>query len=194
MSSLVPTLAAINYEQGEDVSAVLAAAIVRLRKGGAEIGGLLQRPETPGSAKCRALDLVDLRTGERARITQDRGSESRGCKLDEQGLLSMAHCIEFAVADRVDLIVISRFGRAEAAGHGLLASCADVVCAGIPLLTAVRDPYIERWREFHGGLAAELPCSADAILDWFESISTAGQCAARDWPRSDTRRPTEILP
>lgn len=86
----------------------------------------------PGSAKCRMLDLLDLRTGERARITQDRGSESRGCKLDEQALLSMAHCIESAIRDAVDLVVISRFGRAEAAGHGLLASCADVVCAGTP--------------------------------------------------------------
>jgi hypothetical protein len=170
MSSLVPTLAAIHYEQGEDVSAVLAAALVRLRRSGAEIGGLLQQPETPGSAKCRMLDLVDLRTGKRARITQDRGSESRGCKLDKQGLLSMAHCIDSAISDGVDLVVISRFGRAEAAGHGLLASCADVVCAGIPLLTAVREPYVERWREFHGGLAAKLPCSAEAVVDWFDAI------------------------
>ena len=173
MSSLAPMLAAIHYEQGEDVSAVLAAAIARLRSGGAEIGGLLQQPETPGSARCRTLDLMDLRTGERARITQDRGIESRGCKLDEQGLLSMAHCIESAIADAVDLIVVSRFGRAEAAGHGLLASCADVVCAEIPLLTAVRDPYVGRWREFHGGLAAEIPCSAQAVVDWFEAIHRA---------------------
>ncbi len=170
MSALLPTLAAIHYKQGEDVSAVLAAAIARLRSDGAEIGGLLQEPETPGSKKCRVLDLVDIRTGERARITQDRGIESRGCKLDEQGLLSLSHCIEFAVADRLDLIVISRFGRAEAAGHGLLTSCADVVCAGIPLLTAVREPYVERWREFHGGLAAEIPCSAQAVVDWFDAF------------------------
>jgi nucleoside-triphosphatase THEP1 len=174
MSAIVPTLAAMHYNRGEDVSVVLAAAIARLRRRGVAIGGLLQEPEMTGSTRCQMLELVDLRTGERASITQDRGSESRGCKLDEQGLLSMAHCVEAAISDGVDLIVISRFGRAEAAGHGLLASCADVVCAGIPLLTAVREPYVERWRDFHGGLAAELSCSADAVLDWFGSISRGG--------------------
>lgn len=172
MSAIVPTLAAVRYNQGEDVSAVLAAAIARLRRGGVEIGGLLQQPETRGSTKCQMLELVDLRTGQRASITQNRGSESRGCKLDEQGLLSMSHCVEAAISDGVDLVMISRFGRAEAAGQGLLASCADVVCAGIPLLTAVRQPYVERWREFHGGLGVELRCSADAVLNWFESMSS----------------------
>lgn len=178
MLSLVQTVAALHYEQGEDVSTVIAAAVARLRGGGLQVGGVLQEPEATGSAKCRMLDLVDLRTGERARITQDRGRESRGCKLDEQGLLSMAHCIASAISDRVDLVVVSRFGRAEAAGHGLLACCAEVVCAGIPLLTAVREPYVERWRSFNGGLAAELPCSADAILNWFGSLSQAGRIPA----------------
>ncbi|WP_089172991.1 DUF2478 domain-containing protein [Bosea sp. AS-1] len=61
------------------------------------------------------LNLVDLRSGQRARITQTRGRESRGCKLDEQGLVALSHRIDASIADRVDLIVISRFGRAEAA-------------------------------------------------------------------------------
>lgn len=170
-----PMLAALHYEQGFDVSTVLAEATDRLRQSGFLIGGLLQEAETKisGSGRCATLQIVDLRSGQRARITQNRGKEARGCKLDEQGLVSLSHCIDEAVEDRVDLMVISRFGRAEAAGGGLLASFSRVVCAGVPLLTAVRPPYLERWGDFHGGLATELPPSADAIIDWFVSHLSA---------------------
>ena len=164
-----PMLAALHYEQGFDVSSVMLEAIANLRKPGMTVGGLLQEAEVVGSGQCAMLNLVDLRSGQRARITQSRGKESRGCKLDEQGLVALSHCIDVAVGDRVNLIVISRFGRAEAAGDGLLACFTDAVCAGIPLLTAVREPYVERWREFHGGLAVDLPPSADAVLGWFHS-------------------------
>ncbi|WP_409997708.1 DUF2478 domain-containing protein [Bradyrhizobium sp. SZCCHNRI3043] len=44
-----------------------------------------------------------------------------------------------------------------------------------PLLTAVREPYVERWRQFHGGLGAELPCSAEAVLAWFDAIHRTPQ-------------------
>ncbi len=171
MPTMSPMLAAVHYARGCDVSAVLLDVIGRLRKDGAIIGGLLQQPESLGSAECSMLDLVDLRSGERARITQNRGKESRGCKLDEQGLISLSHCIDTAIRDRVDVVVISRFGRAEAAGHGLLASFTDVVCAGIPLLTAVREPYEDRWRDFHGGFAVDLPPSCEAVLDWLRPIT-----------------------
>lgn len=175
-----PMLAAVHYTRGYDVSAVLMDVIVRLREEGALIGGLLQQPESLGSAKCLMLDLVDLRSGDRARITQNRGKESRGCKLDEEGLISLSHCIDTAIGDRVDLVVISRFGRTEAAGHGLLACFSDVVCAGIPLLTAVREPYVDRWREFHGGVAVDLPPSCDAVLDWLRPITRSMRWSSRD--------------
>lgn len=170
MPATAPPLAAVHYKRREDVSSVLTTAIARLRRGGVEIGGLLQEPETEGGAACRMLDLMDPRTGERARITQNRGRESRGCKLDEQGLLSMAYCIEATIRDQVDLVVINKFGRAEATGCGMLPCFGDVVCAGIPVLTAVRKPYLDHWREFHGGLAVELPSSVEAIVAWFCSI------------------------
>jgi len=38
--------------------------------------------------------------------------------------------------------------------------------AGVPVLTAVRPPYIEAWSRFHGGLAVDLPSDFDAVLAW----------------------------
>lgn len=175
VAAMDPILAALHYERGVDVSAVLVEAIDRLRKLGVAVGGLLQEPEIAGPEPCAMLRVVDVRSSQHARITQDRGREARGCKLDEQGLVAMSHCIDNAIRDRVDLIIISRFGRAEAAGGGLLAGFTDAVCAGVPLLTAVREPYCERWREFHGGLAVDLPPSADAVLGWFRSRARMGK-------------------
>ncbi len=171
MPMTIPMLAAVHYTRGFDVSAILTNAIAQLRSQGLVVGGVLQEAETVGSSECSVLNLVDLRSGRRARITQNRGKESRGCKLDAQGLVSLSHCIDSAVSDRVDLIVISRFGRAEAGGDGLLACFTDVVCAGIPLLTAVREPYVDRWREFHGGFAVDLPPSSEAVLEWLCSTA-----------------------
>ena len=45
---------------------------------------------------------------------------ARGCRLDERGLLDAEPAIMAAIADRVDLLVINRFGRAESLGRGLL--------------------------------------------------------------------------
>jgi hypothetical protein len=83
----------------------------------------------------------------------------------------MSHCIDAAIRDRVDLILISRFGRAEAEGNGLLACFTTALCAGIPVLTAVREPHLTRWRDFHGGLGVELPPRREAVLEWCQSAA-----------------------
>jgi hypothetical protein len=72
-----------------------------------------------------------------------------------------------AIADRVDLLVINRFGRAESLGRGLLGIFTAAIEAGVPLLTAVRHPYDQAWEQFHGGFAQALAASADAIVAWY---------------------------
>jgi len=58
------------------------------------------------------------------------------------------------------------FGRAESLGRGLLDWFVRTLEAGIPVLTAVREPYDEAWAGFHGGLAADLEPDAVAVCDW----------------------------
>lgn len=178
---MVPRLAALRYEKSCDVSTILSQAVAHLRNQGIAVGGLLQEAESGRSEPCVTLQVVDLRSGQRSRITQNRGKEARGCKLDEQGLLALSYCIDQAVDDRVDLVVVSRFGRAEAAGGGLLASFTAAVCAGVPLLTAVREPYLERWAAFHGGLAVDLPPTVDAVLGWFYGQAQTGSMKQQEF-------------
>lgn len=162
----MPLLAAVQYEHGFDIDRTLLQVVARLRKDSLLVGGVLQEVDAMGPDCCRPLNVVDIRTGETARITQDRGREARGCKLDPQGLASIAHCISDAIEASVDLIVINRFGKAESEGGGLLSCISDAVSGGIPLLTAVRSPYVDSWRQFHGGLAIELAPSVKEIRRW----------------------------
>ena len=166
-ANLTPVLAAVQYERDFDINGTLRKVVKRLREEGIKVGGVLQETEILPNACYSRLHIVDIRTGQSECITQNRGNESRGCKLDPRGLAEISHCITDAIETGVDLIVINKFGRAESEGDGLLSCIADAVSVGLPVLTTVREPYVASWNLFHGGLASELPPRIDAILQWF---------------------------
>jgi nucleoside-triphosphatase THEP1 len=162
----IPLIAAVRYEAGFDINRLLAEVVALLRRERLKIGGVLQEAEAGGDPSCVQLNVADIRTGKCARITQERGRDARGCKLDPRGLADISHCVGDAIRAGVDLIIINKFGRAESEGYGLLSCFAEAVTAGVPVLTTVREPYLEAWGGFHGGLAADLSPAKEAVLDW----------------------------
>ncbi len=164
-----PVLAAIHYERSFDIKGTLRKTVKGLQEKGVMVGGVLQESEFRSNKCCTQLNIVDIRTGKTERITQDRGRESRGCKLDQRGLAAISHCITDAIDADVDLVIINKYGRAESEGDGLLSCIADAISAGGPILTTVREPYIAAWNLYHGGLAIELPPKIDAILQWYDA-------------------------
>jgi len=162
----IPLLAAVRYDVGLDINRLLADVAADLRGKGLDIGGVLQEAEPDSDPRCLQLNVVDIRTGKAARITQERGRDAHGCKLDPRGLADISHCVTDAIKAGVDLIIINKFGRAESEGSGLLSCFAEAVTAGIPVLTTVREPYVDAWREFHGGLAVDLSATRQAIVEW----------------------------
>ena len=50
---------------------------------------------------------------------------------------------------------------------------------GVPVLTAVREPYKQAWSDFHGGLAVTLPEDLAVVLDWCRA-AVARRRTARD--------------
>jgi len=168
-ANLTPVLAAIHYERGFDINGILRAVVKSVQGKGVSVGGVLQEFEFRPNGCCAQLNIVDIRTGKTERITQDRGRESRGCKLDPRGLAAISHCITEAIDADVNLVIINKFGRAESEGDGLLSCIADAICAGVPILTTVREPYVAAWNLYHGGLAIELPPRIDTILQWYDA-------------------------
>jgi len=159
-------LAAIVYEAGFPIDEFLTRVANQLRAEHIRLGGALQE-NLPGDAgRCSAMTLVDLSSRGRFRISQDLGSQAEGCRLDAQGIAEFVALLDRAPDQDAELMVLNRFGRAEAEGGGLRTAFARAMEAGIPVLTAVRAPYTEAWSQFHGRLATDLPADIDAALAW----------------------------
>lgn len=160
-------LAAVVHRRGFDMDAVLADACTAMRASGLRLGGTLQ---LPGSDCGTKLNVVDLAGGGTYGIWQELGACAEGCRLDERGLAEAVPVVLAAIAGGVDLVVINRFGKAESHGGGMICAITAALEAGIPVLTAVREPYADAWRAFHGGLGQELEATTEAVLAWSRAV------------------------
>jgi len=163
---VLPSLAAVHYERRFDIDGLLVEVSEALTNQGLKLGGLLQVSRGGVGGCATSVHVVDLRTRESFDIWEDRGACARGCRLDEGALLEAARVIDRAIEDRVDLVILNRFGRAESLGKGLINSFSEALGSGVPVLTAVREPYCAAWRAFHGGMATDLPADRASVISW----------------------------
>lgn len=131
-----------------------------------------QRPCGGSSHQCRIRDLG------RTRFL------CQGCRLDERGLAAASQAIDKAIVDRVDVVVMDRFGGAESLGGSLFASLASAVATGWPVLTAVRAPYDMAWMKFHRAWS-RIAGGPGAILELgsarWHSRQLSGGLSLRGW-------------
>lgn len=174
--------AAIHYAKGFDIDALLEECCRDIAAWGVRVAGLLQIAKGGVRGCATSMHLYDLQSNTTFDIWENRGSCARGCRLDEAGLNQAANVLDRAIADRVDLLIINRFGRAESQGRGLLGYYARAIENDIPFLTSVRDPYEEAWSKFHAGLAISLPSDRSSVRDWARSVTSrrGADAAARD--------------
>ena len=161
----VPPLAAIRYAPGVAVDGLLQDVIEQLATEGLRLGGLVQQAHPEGGECCASMHLCDIRDGTRMGISQDLGAGATGCRLDPAALADVAMHVERALDDS-EILVLNRFGKAEAEGQGLRSVIQKAVASGIPVLMAVKDEHADAWARFHGGLGVALPADFFAILDW----------------------------
>ncbi len=159
-------LAAIHFTRGFDIDELFVNVCTLASNAGLTVGGLVQETRGGFGGCAQSVHVIDVRSGKKFDIWEDRGSCARGCRLDERGLTISAKIVDEAIRDRVDLLIINRFGRAESLGRGLISAFSQALETGIPLLTGVRAPYTEAWHQFHGGLADDLDNNVNDISRW----------------------------
>jgi nucleoside-triphosphatase THEP1 len=138
------------------------------------VRGLIQRNSgLAGTCAC-TMTLVDLENGRQFRISQDLGTGSTCCRVDTQAMAEASSVLRQAMETETDLLIINKFGKLETQGRGMVDEILAAAARGIPLLTSVEAPLLDRWREFTGGLAEELTPGCGALLRWWDSIRPRG--------------------
>lgn len=164
-------VAAILYGPREDVDALLADFAQGLVRSGERIGGIVQRNVKDGGGCSVGMQAIDLMTGREISICQPLGSGATACRLDAAGLAEAAVAVARAIEANVDLIVINKFSKQEAAGEGLRDELAEAIAAGIPVLTAVPEKCLEEWKTFSGDIGTMLACDRKAVEGWWRELS-----------------------
>jgi hypothetical protein len=159
-------LAAVTYQAGFQIDDFLTRVANLLRADQVSLAGVLQENTSTVAGVCSEMTVVDLASQTRFRISQDLGSQAVGCRLDARGLTDMAALLDRPPASDVELLILNKFGRAEAEGGGLRPAFARAIDAGIPVVTAVRTTYAEAWSKFHGRLGVDLAPDFDSVLRW----------------------------
>jgi hypothetical protein len=182
-ASLDPTakVGVLLYDTSIEVDEILAASVARIRAQGVAVAGLLQRFGDRLPNGKRSMWLEDIMTGATLRLDVPRGPGAVACMLDPDALAQGACLLQRAATSGADLIVVSRFGNAEADGSGMRAEIAAAICSGAAVLIPVRFSLLDDLEGFLGGPAAVLLPSPVAIADWAANVTG---CDVTDEARS----------
>lgn len=172
-------VAAVVHVGGGEADGPLLEFIRRMQLAGRVLRGLV--PGMTRDANNDAIRAVrDLYDNTVFPIGQSLGKDSKSCSLDPGALVQAGFVLRQAADSGADLVIVNRFGILEADGDGFCAEMLEIISRGYPLLTVVSPPYLDAWREFTGGLAAELPPDPEMMLQWFEGLTIPTSCMPAD--------------
>jgi len=137
-----------------------------LRAAGLTVAGLVQLntfERDPG--KCD-MAVEELFSGTVLQLSEDRGKEASGCRLDRSILTEAAGLLLTALEEKPDILVLNKFGKVEAEGEGLRDALAKAVELGVPIVVGVPYRNLDQWRLFAGDLAEECAVDSPQIRNW----------------------------
>lgn len=167
----VPVIGIMCHEKGDGAERVLATFALGLRAAGRDAGGLVQRSLRDAEGRRAGVELIDIRTGDAFRISQELGAGSTACSLDTQGLAEASMVLRREIEAGVALLVVNQFGETESAGGGLVAETFEAISRGIPLLTSVATCHLAAWEAMTEGAGEKLAPTPEALQRWWKSVA-----------------------
>lgn len=168
-------LAAITYVAGggDGVDRLLRGVAHDLRAKGFKLAGAVQWNEPKdGDTRC-AMVLEDLATGERLDVSAEPSNDPHACRLNAYALEEVAGRVAGSIGPGVDLVILNRFGKQEAARAGFRAIIEAAVANDLPVLTGLNAAHRPLWQDFTGGASDELAPAADAVQAWCSGVLPA---------------------
>jgi nucleoside-triphosphatase THEP1 len=133
------------------------------------VGGVLQEAIFNSEGGIVGLNAVDVSNNRRIPITRPVKNHDE-CGLDVSALTETTDIVRNAISERLDLVVIEKFGELEQSGKGLIDEILQTIVEGIPLLLSVPEAALPIWQERSGELGSVLPFSEEAFQKWWKSI------------------------
>ena len=182
-ATLIPTehadpgliqIGVVVYDDGLFRDALIARCAAGLVASGYQLGGVVQsNVHRCGRRRCD-MYVKDLLGGDEIGISLDRGKEARGCRLDPDAFARIDAWVGRAVLERVNLLIMNKFGREEAHSRGLRRVIAEALIAEIPLLIGVSTRNLRYFLTFVGYSATRLRPDVGAITAWCRNAIERG--------------------
>ncbi len=164
-------LAAIPYDagQGEAVDALLRDVAAALRSDGRKLAGAVQWNEPrPGDTRCDMV-LENLATGERFDVSAPKSGDEKACRLNSYALEHVAGVVAASILPGIDLVILNRFGKQEAARGGFRATIEAAISHELPVVTALNSAHRNLWEHFSGGDGTFLEATPESVRAWCEA-------------------------
>lgn len=166
--TITPFAAAV-YKPDTDDRMALMKFVEKQKSLKTRVGGVLQEAIFNSEGGIVGLNAVDVSTNRRIPITRPVKNDNE-CGLDVSALAETTDIIRNAISDRLDLVVVEKFGELEQNGKGLIDEILQTIVEGIPLLISVPKAALPLWQERSGELGSVLPYSEEAFHKWWQSL------------------------
>ncbi|CCD93402.1 conserved hypothetical protein [Bradyrhizobium sp. ORS 375] len=149
---------------------LLGEFATRLADAGLRVSGVIES-SADKARPCKAMMLRSLGDNSMFSISQDLGPGSQACHLDPEGLALACAAVQRSISRGADVVILSKFGKQEAAGSGLADAFGAAISAGLPIITAVSPAMREAWTRFAGPFAECVPADVARSPGWIEAWS-----------------------
>jgi hypothetical protein len=164
-------IGALQGAGGAEIQRLLAAFATRRIGDGLRVAGMIEEPEPSMADACGSLVLRDVASGKQFPISQDLGAGSTACRLDTDGLAAACQAVLQAIESGADVVVLSKFGKTEAEGGGLVDAFRAAAEAGVPCVTGVPPANAAAFLNYAGGFSQWIEASDAALERWWSSQS-----------------------
>ena len=184
-----PRIAALRGAPSTTMQTLLDEFAQRRASAGLRVAGVVEDSDCAHDGACKRFRVRDLLSGETISISQDLGRGSTACNLDPAALVRACGRIENAISEGADLVVLSKFGKLEAARSGLADAFRAAIEVDIPVLTVVSPAAAEEWENFAAPLFQFVDASCEALEIWW-----ARQVPQRaPWPAEHAEERATVL-
>lgn len=166
-------IAALQGAPGETIQTILSQFAEGLKRDGFRVAGVVEISQCDEDGACKHLAVRDLTSKSVIKFSQDLGAGSTACNLDPSGLAKACEAVERAIEDGADVVVLSKFGKLEAARGGLCDAFRAAILADLPIVTTVSPLLADEWAQFAGDLSNKLPPTLDALGAWWRAHESA---------------------